>query len=483
MSRFHELFFELYGYEPAIEIPTQPMTKSEFHTTLITYPDSYGNLSRIDAQLPFDSIHILPFVSSSGDGGFAISDYDIVDPRYGSWEDISQIARRKNVVADLILNHVSIKHKWFQSFIAGGEYKDFFLSFESPPSEYGIYRPRAEPLFKKFKTAQGIRYVWTTFSREQADLNYNNPDVLFAMLEVVKGLIQRGIKVIRLDAVGYVGKELGTSCFHHPKTFLIVELFSEYVKSIDPSVRLLSEIVDSQENIDKYLGHSDFVYDFRPGSATLFALATQTTNALYRIDPHQTRFAVISTHDGTSLNSSVLSETEQRKIAKGVKGYRNVNGKRIAYELQSSFRSMANSGFYVAHAYLLFCFQRCGVYYRCLHDVGNNYTAALRTKEGRYLNRGPVVNNPYDAQLLKLISLRYTTRLLTHGHTTPIPLRDGVYCCLRTLPGEGNLLVLLNFTKTTQRFGLLRGLFDLVSEREFSGELAAHGFVVLGMRD
>jgi sucrose phosphorylase len=316
-----------------------------------------------------------------------------------------------------------------------------------------------QPLFTKFQTSEGEKYVWTTFSTDQIDLNYNNPEVLFSMLEVLKKLILKGIKIIRLDAVGYAWKELGTASFHHPKTFILVELFREYAKSVDPSVRLLAEVVDQQSVADKYLGAADLVYDFRPGSATLYALELQKTEALYRIDISSKRFAVLTTHDGTSLNSSPLILTERKLISKGKRGYRTVMGKKIAYELESSFRYLAKDGFYVAHAYLLFCFQRCGIYYRSLHYVKNNYTRALKRNEGRSLNRGNVIGKKYDEKLLALIKIRHITPVIEFGHSLPIKLNDALYCCLRYTENGESAVIILNFSAETQTIPKFKGLY------------------------
>lgn len=175
-----------------------------------------------------NSIHILPHYPSTCDGGFGVSDYLSVDPEIGTWQDVEEMGKDFHVMLDAVFNHTSCSHEWFKQFLAGNpKYKDYYIAFDSPVDVSSVTRPRAHPLLTPFETASGTKYVWTTFSEDQADLNYENPDVLYDVIATLLEYVKHGADLIRFDAVGYIWKELGTPSIHHPKAHAIVRFMHE----------------------------------------------------------------------------------------------------------------------------------------------------------------------------------------------------------------------------------------------------------------
>ena len=241
---------------------------------LITYPDSFQEIDSGQARMTIsvtlktlskfldvhlkgviNGVHILPFYPYSSDRGFSITDYYQVKKEFGSWNDIADIGKNYRLMADLVLNHVSVKHAWFQKFLVGDErYWDYFIHFdksEIPEEELKrVVRPRASPLLTKFITKKGERWVWTTFSVEdstdQVDLNYKNPQVLLELIKVIFFLLDKGIRVFRLDAAPFVWKEIGTNCWNLPQTHILISLIRGTLDKICPQAERALNINTAQ---------------------------------------------------------------------------------------------------------------------------------------------------------------------------------------------------------------------------------------------
>ena len=180
-------------------------------------------LSMIFEQLfqgVFSTVHILPFFPYSSDRGFSVIDYEEVDPKLGRWEDIERLGDDYRLMFDGVINHVSSRSEWFREFLARNpQYEDFFVSFDSPQAISAehlrlILRPRTSSLLTEYATLRGPRWVWTTFSPDQVDLNFRSEYVLFRVLGVLLYYLRRGADIIRLDAATYLWRELGTSSAH-----------------------------------------------------------------------------------------------------------------------------------------------------------------------------------------------------------------------------------------------------------------------------
>ena len=268
---------------------------SQRDSVLITYGDSLLDRQHKPLDLLRDflldrlrgvvnGVHILPFFPFTSDDGFAVSDYEKVNPNLGAWEDITRITDDFQLMSDLVLNHVSSQGKWFVGYRQGHKPYDKFF-YEGSPSEdlSATVRPRTSPLLQAVDTSRGERHVWCTFSHDQIDLDFANPDVLLEMIRVIRLHIDKGIRVIRLDAVAFLWKEPGTSCIHLPQTHAIIKLLRVLTDHAKEDVFLLTETnVPKAENLS-YFGQRDeahIIYNFPLPPLILHALLAGTATYL-----------------------------------------------------------------------------------------------------------------------------------------------------------------------------------------------------------
>ncbi|MCC7187369.1 MAG: hypothetical protein IT312_01395 [Anaerolineales bacterium] len=167
-------------------------------------------------------IHILPFYPWTSDDGFSVVDYRQIDPTLGDWGDVSAIQNFR-LMFDAVINHTSSQSEWFQKFLQDDpRYRDYFITVEGEPNLSQVVRPRALPLLTPFETPSGEKKVWTTFSADQIDINFKNPEVLLEILDILLLYAERGAEFIRLDAIAYLWKEIGTTCIHLPQTVTVL---------------------------------------------------------------------------------------------------------------------------------------------------------------------------------------------------------------------------------------------------------------------
>lgn len=223
---------------------------------LITYGDRFagdllGVLQMLDGPLSgaFGGVHILPFFVpiDGADAGFDPIDHTAVDPRVGSWDDVAEIAGRYEVMADIIVNHVSDESAEFRDWQLLGEasaYASMFLTLSSVFPDGAaeadlarIYRPRPGMPFTKVAMASGeTRLAWTTFTSKQIDIDVESEPGRAHLLAIVDRLATAGVRLIRLDAVGYAIKRAGTSCFMIPETFEFIDEFAALCRERDMTV-------------------------------------------------------------------------------------------------------------------------------------------------------------------------------------------------------------------------------------------------------
>jgi sucrose phosphorylase len=339
MTRLDNLLASRAGSLPVVE----PAGLTERDALLITYPDllhapdepPLRTLARFAGEYLrglANTIHLLPFFPSSSDDGFSVVDYEAVDPAYGNWNDIEGLGRSHGLMFDAVINHASVKGKWFQGFLDNQEqYSRFFIDVSGEADLRSVVRPRMTPLLTDFSTTEGHRSVWTTFSADQADLNYHNPELLLRVLAVLLTYVERGARFIRLDAVGYLWKEIGTPCLHLPQTHAIVRLIRAVMQAAAPHVMLLTETnVDQSENL-RYLGNgmpeAHMAYNFGLPPLVLHAFQTsQSTTladwvaALPELPDGTALLNVLATHDGIGLNGcrGYLGESEIAELAQRI---------------------------------------------------------------------------------------------------------------------------------------------------------------------
>ncbi|REC94303.1 sugar phosphorylase [Kushneria indalinina] len=232
----------------------------------------------------FSAVHILPFFTWSSDDGFSVIHYRRVSPTVGDWPQVRHLAGRFNLMFDLVINHVSRESLWFIDYLSDTPPgRDYFIELPEQTDVTSVTRPRNTKLLAPVSTRRGMQHVWATFSEDQIDLNFANPDVLIEMVGVLLYYLDQGARLIRLDAIAYLWKELGTSCIHLPQTHAIVRLLRAVMERVAPGALLLTETnVPHLENLS-YFGNGDeahIVYQFTLPPLLLHTLTTNDARAL-----------------------------------------------------------------------------------------------------------------------------------------------------------------------------------------------------------
>ncbi|MGK0184368.1 MAG: glycosidase [Verrucomicrobiales bacterium] len=293
LRRIRQRLLTLYGHnaEPLVErfymmvgryeVGVRPVRSSERwnekDVVLITYADMVreGEEAPLRTLKTFcdqhlsgavKTVHLLPFYPWSSDDGFSVKAYREVEPDYGSWEDVKALESSFALMFDFVLNHCSAQSSWFKDFVSGVHpWKNFFIVMDPETDLSAVVRPRSLPLLTKTNTPRGEAHVWTTFSPDQVDLNWQHPDVLFEMLDVMFLYLSKGAKILRLDAVAFLWKVVGSDCLHRPETHEVVKLLRDVLSIVAPDAILLTETnVPHEENI-RYFGRGDeahMVYQF-----------------------------------------------------------------------------------------------------------------------------------------------------------------------------------------------------------------------------
>ncbi|MFG6668598.1 sugar phosphorylase [Halomonas sp. HNIBRBA4712] len=199
-------------------------------------------------------VHVLPFFPWSSDDGFSVVHYREVNPELGDWSHIRELAGQFDLMGDLVLNHVSRESLWFVDYLTGSlPGRDFFIEVDPETDVSQVTRPRSSPLLVPVATRRGTRHLWATFSDDQIDLNFENPDVLLEFVGILLFYLLQGIRIIRLDAVAFLWKRLGTNCIHLPETHTVVRLLRAIVDEVAPGTLLITETnVPHAENISYF---------------------------------------------------------------------------------------------------------------------------------------------------------------------------------------------------------------------------------------
>ena len=381
------------------------------------------------------AVHLLPHFPYSSDDGFSVIDYRAVDPAVGDWGDVSKLGGDFDLAFDYVLNHCSAENAWFQSFLKNEEpHRDWFI-VEDPddPRLKEVTRPRTHPLLTPFETAAGTKHVWTTFSADQVDLNFANPQVLVEMLDVLLGYAQKGARILRMDAIAYLWKRLGTTCIHLPETHLVLKLMRDVLDAIAPGTLILSETnVPHAENIS-YFGGGDeahLVYNFSLPPLLLDALTTgdgQYLNAWLRglREPGtgMTYFNFTSSHDGVGVRpmeglapperlDGLVAAVEARGGQVSRKA--NPDGSKTPYELNCTYFSALSNPeagdseaardlhvrrFLSSQAVMLALKGIPGIYFHSLVGTPNWTAGVEQTGRARTINRRKFTRGELDAHL------------------------------------------------------------------------------------
>jgi len=476
---------------------------------------TYGDLLRGEERSPLSSLarfcdtylegtintlHLLPFFPYSSDRGFSIIDFETVDPHLGTWDDIEDLEGRYQLMFDGVINHVSSKSRWFQEFLDGNPYYwDFFISFISPAdltSEQRriIFRPRTSDILTEFHTINGPSYVWTTFSKDQIDLNYTNPDVLIRIIEILLMYVRHGADIIRLDAVTYLWAEPGTRCVHLDQTHEIIKLFRDVLNVVAPGVALITESnVPHEENISYFGNGNDeaqMVYNFALPPLVLYTFYSENATALSKWaktlkTPSKTTtfFNFLDSHDGIGVMAvkDILDKTEIDFIIEKARehdGYvsfkTDEDGAEVPYEINITWFSALNredSGEDIAFQVKRFVASRIialvlkgvpGIYLNSMIGTRNDIEAVQTTESKRDINRTitdvraitEALKDPLSKisrigrELGRLIAIRTKKSAFhPHGEQKILMISPDIFTVLRTsLEEEQQILSLINIT-------------------------------------
>jgi sucrose phosphorylase len=368
-------------------------------------------------------VHILPFYPYSSDDGFAVINYVEVNPSLGEWQDVSAIARDFDLMADLVINHCSSRSQWFENFKQRKDPGQHYFVEADPQLDYSaVVRPRTSPLLAEVQTLDGKRHVWCTFSHDQVDLNFQNPDVLLEFIRIVRHYLDQGIKIFRLDAVAFLWKVPGTSSLNLDETHEAVRLLRTVIEHAAPDAIIITETnIPLRENL-AYFGNANeahLVYNFSLPPLLLNTLVSGSCRALKSwmmgmpaAQDGTTYFNFIASHDGIGLRPAegLLSDDELGDLVKlmqesgGKVSWRALgNGENRPYEINISLfdamrRRMGQGAgsdedgyqearFLCAHALMLAIQGLPAFYIHSLLATENDEKRVLHTSHNRSINR------------------------------------------------------------------------------------------------
>ncbi|MBG0787720.1 MAG: sugar phosphorylase, partial [Anaerolineaceae bacterium] len=441
-----------------------------------------------------NSLHILPFFLYSSDDGFSVIDYRAIEPKLGTWEDFQGLAKSRKIMVDGVINHISRESEWFKRFQAGDPaYQDFFIQVDDSWDLSQVVRPRTSPLLTEVETVDGPKKVWTTFSADQVDLNYANPEVLLAVLEVLLFYLRMGASIIRLDAIAYLWKESGTTCIHLPQTHVVVKIIRQVLEAALHQVVMITETnVPHLENIsyfgevDPVTGETDeahMVYQFPLAPLVLHALISGSAHKLTEwaagLEPTGIFFNFIASHDGIGVlpAKGILTDEELQTIFDqvhrhgGLLSHRsNPDGSKTVYELNTTLYDALNDpeapeaedmDRYLASQVILMSLAGVpGIYYHSLFGSRNALDNVQETGRSRSINRkkfmadeiAALLGDPENIhaeifrRMLHLLEVRKGQPAFDpYGGQEVLRLDERVFGLVRTsLEGDSRLLVLVN---------------------------------------
>ncbi|MBL0345454.1 sugar phosphorylase [Candidatus Villigracilis affinis] len=491
----------LSKYRPRIKSRNSEL--SEQDSILITYGDQIqaSNEKPLQTLRKFceiyltdtiSGIHILPFYPWTSDDGFSVVDYRQIDPALGNWNDVSAMQNFR-LMFDGVINHISSQSEWFQGFLHDdSNYRDYFITVEGDPNLSQVVRPRALPLLTTFKTASGEKKVWTTFSEDQIDLNFKNSEVLLEILDVLLMYIEHGATFIRLDAIAYLWKEIGTTCIHLPQTHHVIQFLRATLTEIAPHVHLITETnVPHVDNIS-YFGdgtnEAQLVYNFALPPLTLHTFHTGDARVLSNWaktltlpSDKTTFFNFLASHDGIGINPTrgILSNEEINALINktlehgGLISYKhNADGTHSPYEMNINyFDALSNPNanepislqinrFIAAQAIMLSLIGMPGIYFHSLFGSRGWLEGVKQTGRNRTINREKLQLDELQNELADENSLRsrvfakYSQLLKIrnsssafhpHGAQTIMDVHPSVFAIERTSPdGASRVLCLHN---------------------------------------
>ena len=368
----------------------------------------------------FEVIHFLPFYPSSSDSGFAVKDHYQVDKKLGNWSDIYKQSKKTNIMADVVINHSSSKGLWFKNFLSNkSPGKEYFLTVNNKFNTSKVVRPRENKLLKKISLLKKNNFIWRTFSDDQIDLNFKNPNVLLRFIKIIINLANNGVTIFRLDAIAYLWKKNGSKCINLKETHEIVKLLRIVCNSLKSKPLLITETnLPEKENLS-YFGLKDneshWIYNFSFPPLLIYSFLFEDSTYLNKWSKSLPSTKIgncylnfIASHDGIGmrpaegyLNKKNLSKFFMRlKKNGGQLSYRKIQGlSKKVYEanitLFNAFKKSDNDkrGRYFLERYisahaLMIAFEGVpAIYFNSIFGTSNDEHKYIISGNKRDLNR------------------------------------------------------------------------------------------------
>jgi sucrose phosphorylase len=526
------------------KIPAGRKGWSQKDAMLITYADTILKtgitpLQALDSFLndrlgsAFSMVHLLPHYPFSGDDGFSVINYRSVREDLGDWNDIKLLTKggERRLAFDAVINHASQQSKYVKGHCSGDpEYKDFSIVLDKDTDTSSVLRTRNLPLLHPFKTARGEEWLWTTFSADQVDFNFANPKVLIEVTDILLFYAEHGASILRLDAIPYLWKRLGTSCAHLPETHQIIKLWRDLLDIAAPHVLLLTETnVPHKENV-LYFGdrgdEAQIIYNFPLPPLLLWSLVsgdasilTSWAKELEYVSEHATYLNLTATHDGIGMRPSegLLPESARQHLCElaerhggSITGKTNADGSVSVYELNITFFDAINdpngnapleeqiNRFVLSQVIPMALMGIPAGYLPSILGSRNDTEKVKRTGRIRSINRPNLDRDKLDAELADNTSLRAQVlqRLLTYlkrrawltafhpdAQQEILDQGPGLFIVLRESIKDGQrIFACHNVTRQSQQVDLPTGIWqDAFTQSQYSVSLTlpAHGVLWL----
>jgi sucrose phosphorylase len=513
-SALAQQLLEVMGLENDCESPQRHRNLwDETDNILITYGDSIVNGDETPLQTlhqflndylgdTVTGVHILPFFPYSSDDGFSVMDYRTVNPAIGDWNGIDAIAADYRLMSDLVLNHASARSRWFDNFRKREEPgSEYFVEADPDLDLTAVVRPRSSPLLNAVETADGTRHVWCTFSEDQVDLNFANPQVLLEFAGIIRYYLEHGIRLFRLDAVAFLWKETGTPCVHLPQTHEIIKLYRTLIEHHTHDAVVITETnVPNRENLT-YFGNANeahLIYNFSLPPLLVHTLVSGDCRHLktwmMSMPPPQAGTAYlnfIASHDGIGLRplDGLLDQAEIDRLLAGMREFGGMVTTRKAREgydkpyeiniaLYDALQGTLGGGrdllqverFVCAHAIMLALEGIPAIYLHSFLASENDYQRVENTGRARTINRhiwregelrqaldaDPRHHKPVFEHLKRLLQLR-SRQPAFHPNATQFTMHLGTSLFAfwrQSMDRSQSIFCIYNITNATQSVNL-----------------------------
>lgn len=469
-----------------------------------------------------NSIHILPFFPYSSDDGFAVIDYSSVNESLGDWQDISAIASKRRLMSDLVINHCSSRSAWFSNFIKGeGTGHDYFFTAFPDDDLSTVVRPRTSPLLKPTETGNGLQHVWCTFSHDQVDFDFRNPEVLKAFTQIIRQYLDAGVRIFRFDAVAFLWKIIGNSSINLTQTHEVVRLLRTLIEHSQPDAIIITETnIPNTQNLT-YFGNANeahAIYNFSLPPLLVNTLITGDCLYLKRwlmsMPPPQNGtcyFNFIASHDGIGLRPAegLLNDEEIGQLVETMQSFGGKISSRTtdtneqkAYEinialfdaLQGTTAGSDNwnlERFICAHAIMFALEGIPGIYIHSMLGTKNDHEKFANTHHNRAINRhrwdmdelAPLLDDSASSNAIvlsrmkELIDIRIKQPAF-HPNATQFTLHLGLQLFgfwRQSLDRRQSIFCISNITKTEIALPLselnlimTESWYELISEQEIT---------------